>query len=139
MTAPPITILIIDDAAIARIVACKVFADDKRFEVIATANDGIEGLKALETHHPQVILLDIEMPRMDGLQFLRIARAQCAAKIVVLSGKLLPGSTVARQAHELGADAIFQKPSGTVSLDLDEASGDDLRDAIFSLVNPDSK
>jgi two-component system chemotaxis response regulator CheB/two-component system chemotaxis response regulator CheY len=81
-----------------------------------------------------LILLDIEMPEMDGLEFLRHAKLKSKAKIIVLSSVALAGSPYAAKARALGADAIVTKPSGAVSLDLVDARGLELTDVMRRLV-----
>jgi two-component system chemotaxis response regulator CheB len=81
-----------------------------------------------------LILLDIEMPEMDGLEFLRHARLKSKAKVVVLTSVAPIGSQRATQALTLGADVVITKPSGAVSYDLEEKRGTELRRAIYGLL-----
>ena len=83
---------------------------------------------------PDLILLDIEMPEMDGLEFLRHARLKSKAKVVVLTSVAPEGSVKAMQARALGADAVITKPSGAVSYDLAEKRGSELVQTIYRLL-----
>ncbi len=91
-------VMIVDDAALMRMVIKKLVEEDKRLSIIAMAQNGAEALKLLADHTPDVILLDIEMPQMDGLSFLRHARPRTEAKIIVLSSRVSAGDATASEA-----------------------------------------
>lgn len=123
----PHKIMIVDDSAMMRIVIDRFLKPCPQYQVVAFAENGKKALDALAQHPDiEMILLDIEMPEMDGLQFLRHAKMKSKAKIVILSSVTLAGSPTAAKARELGADAIVCKPSGAVSLDLAEKRGSEL-------------
>ena len=90
---------------------------------IFIANNGEEALKLLEENDIHCVVSDIKMPVMDGLTFLKHARIKSQAKVIILSSVSLTGSAKAAEARRLGADAIMTKPSGAVSMNLEEASG----------------
>ena len=71
MDAPKIRVLIVDDSAVVRQTLCEVLASDPEIEVIATAGDPFMAAERISEQLPDVITLDIEMPRMDGLTFLQ--------------------------------------------------------------------
>ena len=66
-----IKVMIVDDSAVVRQTLTDIFSSDDELEVIATAQDPIIAAKKISLHAPDVITLDVEMPRMDGLTFLR--------------------------------------------------------------------
>jgi CheY-like chemotaxis protein len=102
---------------------------------VAFAENGKKALEELDKHKDlSLILLDIEMPEMDGLEFLRYAKLKSKAKIVILSSVALAGSPYAAKARMLGADAIVTKPSGAVSLDLVDKRGDELSQVMRQMV-----
>lgn len=117
------TVMIVDDAAMMRTVLAQLLATDKRYEVVASCENGAKALAALAQAEPDIILVDIEMPVMDGIEFLRRARIKTRARILVLSGAAELGSARAGDARRLGADAVLEKPSGSVSPDLVGRSG----------------
>lgn len=127
-------VMIVDDAAMMRLYISSFIQSLPEFKVVAQAGNGQDALDKLETN-PDVdlILLDIEMPVMDGLEFLRHAKLKTRAKICMLSSVTVQGSPHAAKARELGADGIVAKPSGTVSHDLEEKSGDELASVMRSL------
>jgi len=116
-------VMVVDDAAMMRIVVQNILRGHPDFFVAGYAENGKTALAKLPQIQPDLILLDIEMPEMNGLEFLRHARLKSKAKIVILSSVAGSGSRIAVQALSLGADAIVTKPSGAVSYDLDRKTG----------------
>lgn len=128
-------VMIVDDAAMMRVVIGNFVSSLPGYQVVAAAENGKKALEQItRTPDLDLILLDIEMPEMNGLQFLRHAKMKTRAKIVVLSSVALSGSKQAAEARALGADAIVTKPSGAVSLDLADKRGDELARVIKKVV-----
>lgn len=120
-------VMIVDDSAMMRVVIGNFVAKLPGFSVAAVAENGKKALDQIAKKQAlDLILLDIEMPEMDGLQFLRHAKMKTRAKVVILSSVAVTGSKQAAEARALGADAIVTKPSGAVSLDLADKRGDEL-------------
>lgn len=105
-----IKVLVIDDSAVVRESLSKVLASDPDIEVIGTAGDPLIALKKMETALPDVITLDIEMPRMDGLTFLHQLMETNPVPVVICSSMAEVGSQNAIKALEYGAVDIIQKP-----------------------------
>lgn len=105
-----IKIMIIDDSAVVRETLSTIFSSEKDFEVIATAADPIIALKKLETITPDVITLDVEMPRMDGLSFLKKIMQIKPIPVVICSSMVESGSLNALNAMQFGAVEMIQKP-----------------------------
>lgn len=107
----PIKVLIIDDSALIRQTITEVLADDKNIKVIGSAPDPIIGVRKIQEERPDVIILDIEMARMDGLTFLRKMNETIdPIPCVICSSLATKGSPEALKAIEYGAAAIVTKP-----------------------------
>jgi chemotaxis response regulator CheB len=119
-------VMVVDDARLMRNVIAQLFATDPHFEVVATCEHGQQGLDSLKARHVDLITVDLEMPVMDGLTFLRHAALKTKAKIMVLSSVAGLGSPKALEARKLGASAVIQKPSGAVSTDLVAKTGSEI-------------
>ncbi len=133
----PKKVMLIDDSSIMRLIIRNLLATDPNLHVISSVENGKKALDNLETIQPDLILLDMEMPEMDGIGFLRVARVRTNAKIIVLSSIVTPNSPKAMQALSLGADAIVSKPSGAVSFNLKEARGIELFNEIYRQLGMD--
>ncbi|HSV32211.1 MAG TPA: chemotaxis response regulator protein-glutamate methylesterase [Atribacteraceae bacterium] len=120
----PITVMVVDDSAFMRKVVSDILAQDSDIAVIATARDGIDALEKLQSLEPDVILLDVEMPRMDGLTFLGKVLSRKAHRIIMLSALTGEGSVTTIQALAEGALDFIQKPSGSISLDIENKTGE---------------
>ncbi len=103
-------VVLADDTEDLRTILRRLLEHDGRFEVVAEAEDGHEAVQAAADHQPDVIVLDLSMPVLDGRAALpRIRTASPASRIVVLSGF---GSLDLSDAAELGADAFIAKGAG---------------------------
>lgn len=131
----PHKVMIVDDSATMRIVIVNFLKSLPEYQVVAVAENGKKALELLPKYPDlSLILLDIEMPEMNGLEFLRHAKLKTKAKIIILSSVAVSGSEYASQARSLGANAIVTKPSGALSLDLAEKRGSELVQVMKSLV-----
>lgn len=124
------SLLVVDDSFLMRRILCSIVERDPRLQVIGEAVDGADALEKVAALSPDVILLDVEMPTMDGIGFLRQARTRVAAPVIVISSVVRPGSSQAMEAIDLGAADILLKPSGVLSVDLESVRGEELLDAI---------
>lgn len=123
-------VLVVDDSSMMRRVLAEVLAGADDLVLVGEARDGEEALALAHAHDPDVILLDLEMPRLDGLGFLRAARLTVPASVIVVSSVAHIGQASAREALALGAVDLLPKPSGTLSVDLAHTRGDALLAAI---------
>ncbi|MCB0163048.1 MAG: response regulator [Anaerolineae bacterium] len=128
-------IMIVEDAAMMRIIIKNVVGDDPNLSIVGFAANGKEALEKLPSLQPDLILLDIEMPEMDGLEFLRHTRLKSRAKVIVLTSVAPVGSPKAVQARALGANAVISKPSGAVSYDLEAKRGSQLIQTIYEVLD----
>ncbi len=106
-----IRVLVVDDSAVVRQSLSSILESDPDITVIATAADPIIAVKKIMKEVPDVITLDIEMPRMDGLTFLRKIMSQHPIPVVVISSLTTAGTEVAMKALEYGASEIIGKPA----------------------------
>ncbi len=121
MAAAKIRVLIVDDSAVVRQTLGEVLASDAGIEVMATAADPYVAADRIAEEVPDVITLDIEMPRMDGLAFLRRVMAQHPIPVVICSSLAEAGTQTALQALEYGAVEIVTKPRLGVRQYLEES------------------
>ena len=129
-----ISVLIVDDSFLMRRVIRNILEKDTAFEVMGEAANGVEALEQVAQCQPDVILLDIEMPKMDGIEFLKHAALATTARIVVISSVAQLGSPQAMEALALGATDIVPKPSGVLSMDLEERKSSELLGVIRKAV-----
>ena len=106
----PIKVLIIDDSQIVRKVLKEELDQDPGIQVVGTAMDPIDASDKIETLHPDVLTLDLELPKMDGLTFLRSLMRHHPLPVVVVSAYTTKGSRLAMEALESGAVEIVPKP-----------------------------
>lgn len=107
---PKTRVLIIDDSASVRQTLKAILEEDPALEVIAAAADPFAAARYIQQELPDVITLDVEMPRMDGITFLRKLMHQCPVPVVMCSSLVEDGSETLLQAMEAGAVDIILKP-----------------------------
>lgn len=105
-----VSVLIVDDSAVARQALGKVLASDPEIEVMAAAADPYIAAKKMQNRIPDVITLDVEMPRMDGITFLQKLMKQHPIPVVICSGVTHTSPETALKAISLGAVEIISKP-----------------------------
>ena len=116
-----VRVLIIDDSASVRQAMTAVLSADPDIHVIAAAADPFAAARYIQSELPDVITLDVEMPRMDGITFLRRLMMQCPVPVVMCSSLVEDGSETLLQALEAGAVDIILKPKMGVADHLVEA------------------
>lgn len=133
MTHPARTlkVMVVDDSFLIRNILKNILKQDDSVSLIAEASNGEEALLMLEAaKSPDIILLDIDMPVMNGLQFMRSPRLKTQAKIIIISSLSRLDSAEAKEAMALGACEIINKPSGVLSVDLGETKSKEILDCI---------
>ena len=116
-----ITVLIVDDSAVVRQTLADILSSDPGIEVMAKASDPLIAAEHIARMVPDVILLDVEMPRMDGLTFLQKIMSQHPIPVVICSSLAESGSDTALHALEYGAVEIILKPRLGAKQFLEEA------------------
>lgn len=109
-------ILIVDDSAVVRKIFTEVISRQPGLEVVGTAPDPYVARDKIVQTRPDVITLDLEMPRMDGLTFLKKIMHYYPLPVIIVSSLTQKGSKMALQALELGAVEVLAKPDGACSV-----------------------
>ena len=126
---PKVRVLVIDDSASVRQTLVDVLSADPQIEVMGVASDPFVAARRIAEDVPDVITLDVEMPRMDGITFLRKLMSQRPIPVVMCSSLTEAGSETLMQALEAGAVDIILKPRIGAADHLAE-SGDRIRDVV---------
>lgn len=119
-----IKVMIVDDSALVRQVVSQAISRDPGIEVVATAQDPVFALAKLNTLTPDVLVVDIEMPRMDGLTFLKRIMAERPTPVIICSSLAEQGAQVTMEALSAGAVAIITKPKLGLKTFLEDSSND---------------
>jgi two-component system chemotaxis response regulator CheB len=117
----PIRVLIVDDSAFVRKILSDSLSKDPDIEVVGTAADPYIARGKMLALAPDVMTLDIEMPRMDGITFLKLVMKHRPMPIIIMSSLSGPGSQLALEALQHGAVDVMEKPSGSYSVTADTA------------------
>ena len=107
-------VLIVDDSAIVRTMLSNALKAEPDMEVVGLAADPFAARDLILAHKPDIITLDIEMPRMDGLTFLRQLMAQRPLPVVIVSSVTQTGSAASIDALAAGAIDVIAKPGGPI-------------------------
>lgn len=116
ITARKIRVLVVDDSAVVRRSIADALSQDAQIEVVGTACDPYVARDKILELKPDVLTLDIEMPRMDGLTFLRILQKHHPMPVVIVSSTTQAGSAAALEALSAGAVDVIAKPTSAWSL-----------------------
>ena len=111
-----IKVMIVDDSAVVRQVLVELLGADPGIEVIAAVADPLFAMQRMKLQWPDVILLDVEMPRMDGVTFLRKLMQSRPMPVIVISSLGQASCKVALEALESGAVEVLAKPGGPYSV-----------------------
>ncbi|WBY00217.1 chemotaxis response regulator protein-glutamate methylesterase [Ramlibacter tataouinensis] len=117
-------VLIVDDSAVARQALTEILSQDGGLHVQAAVADPLFAMQRMRSHWPDVIVLDIEMPRMDGLTFLRRLMAQRPTPVVVCSSLTGHGAAMTVQALAAGAVSVVAKPRAALRGNLHESAAE---------------
>jgi two-component system, chemotaxis family, protein-glutamate methylesterase/glutaminase len=119
-----IKVMIVDDSALVRQVVAQAIAKEPSIEVIATAHDPVFALEKMKAQWPDVLVVDIEMPRMDGLTFLKKVMAERPTPVIICSSLAERGAQVTMEALEAGAVSIITKPKAGLKSFLEDSAND---------------
>jgi len=114
-----VQVLVVDDSALMRNLVSRIIESSPDLTVVATAMNGKFALSKLESYKPDIMVLDIEMPEMNGIEFLRVRKEKgIEIPVVILSSVAQKGASITMEALNLGASDFIMKPSGSVSEDI---------------------
>jgi two-component system chemotaxis response regulator CheB len=116
-----IKVLIVDDSAVVRQTLSSIISEDPELEVMATAGDPFQAAEKIAQELPDIITLDVEMPRMDGLTFLKKIMSQHPIPVVICSSLTVGGSDTIHKAIQYGAVEIITKPKMGTKVFLEES------------------
>ncbi|WP_392486868.1 chemotaxis response regulator protein-glutamate methylesterase [Haloimpatiens sp. FM7315] len=117
--------MVVDDSALMRKIISDMINNEEDMEVVAVAKNGEELLEKLEAIKPQVITLDVEMPKMDGITALKeMKKRNLDIPVIMLSSISNQGARQTIDCLEKGAFDFLAKPSGTISLDIEKVKND---------------
>jgi two-component system, chemotaxis family, protein-glutamate methylesterase/glutaminase len=119
-----IRVLVVDDSALMRKLIPQVLQRDSSIEVIGTAMDGAIGLKKIEELRPNVVTLDLDMPRMDGIEMLRQITRRHHIPVIVVSAHTEEGASLTLKALALGAFDFVTKPQEAAAGRLDQIASE---------------
>lgn len=124
-------ILIVDDSALMRRVICDIINSDETFQVVDSCRDGLEAYEKLKTKKYDGVVLDVNMPRMDGLELLKqLQRDKIKATVIMVSTMTTKDADVTILAMERGAVDFVTKPTNVI-----EAKGVDFKQRLLSVLN----
>lgn len=108
-------ILVVDDSALTRRVLCDIINSDKRFQVVAKATNGLEAFDLLSRNSYDAVVLDVNMPKMNGIELLKeLRKYKIAAKVMMASTDTREGAKVTMDALDLGALDFIYKPNNAI-------------------------
>ena len=119
-------LLIVDDSFVMRALLRGMVTSDPDLEVAGEAKNGLEALQQVQNLLPDLVLLDIEMPHMDGIECMKRLRLMSTVPVIVVSSVAQAGSPHALEARKYGAADVIAKPSGAMSLDLNTKKGHEI-------------
>jgi len=122
-----IRVLIADDSALMRKLLREILSRDPEIEVVGVAKDGLEAVKEVLDKSPDVLVLDIEMPKMNGLEVLKKLSKLKPTPTVVFSAFTKEDTQLTINALNLGAIDVVSKPGGPISLDISEVADELVR------------
>jgi len=119
-----IKVMIVDDSALVRQVVSQAISREPEIKVIATAQDPVFAMEKMKNNWPDVLIVDIEMPRMDGLTFLKKVMAEHPTPVIICSSLAERGAQVTMEALAAGAVTIITKPKAGLKSFLEDSAND---------------
>jgi len=120
----PVRVLVVDDSALMRKLIPQILERDTGIQVVGTAMDGSFGLKKIDELKPQVVTLDLEMPRMDGIETLREIHKKHRIPVIVVSAHTTQGASATFKALSLGAFDFVAKPKDAAQARMEDIAAE---------------
>jgi len=120
----PIRILVVDDSLLMRRVLSDLLQSDPRISVVGTANDGEDAIAKVSALNPDVVTMDVEMPKMNGLTALRKIMEIHPVPVIMVSSLTQREAALTLRALEIGAVDYMPKPNGPTSLNMDSVKNE---------------
>jgi two-component system chemotaxis response regulator CheB len=118
-----VRVLLVEDSVVQREILRRILGADATFTIVAEARNGTEAVRLAEDHRPDVVLMDIHMPDMNGVEATREIMRRCPVPIVIASATLKKHDIdMGLEALNAGAVTVMAKPEGAVLLNLDKIS-----------------
>ncbi|GAQ94236.1 two-component system, chemotaxis family, response regulator CheB [Thermodesulfovibrio aggregans] len=118
-----IKVLVVDDSAFMRRAITSMLQEDPEIKVIGTARDGLEAVQMVQELKPDVVTMDVEMPRMDGITALKEIMQKCPVPVIMVSSLTTEGAKVTIEALELGAVDFIPKNLAELSVNIVKIKG----------------
>lgn len=122
MASEKIKVVIVDDSAFMRMVLKDIVDSQADMQVVGVAKDGLEALQVIEEKKPDVVTLDVEMPRLNGIEALKRIVQKYPVRVIMVSSLTEEGADITITALSLGAVDFLTKPSGSTSLTFREVA-----------------
>jgi len=122
MAQTKIRVVVVDDSAFMRMVLKDIIDSQPDMQVVGVAKDGLEALQLIEEKKPDVVTLDVEMPRMNGIEVLKRIAQRYPVRVIMVSSLTEEGADITITALTLGAVDFLTKPSGSTSLTFREVA-----------------
>ena len=113
-----VRVMVVDDSAFMRTALTRMIESDPSLQVVATAQDGCEALQKIPAIQPDVVTLDVEMPRLNGLETLKRIMSEYPRPVIMISSVTQEGAEITFEALGLGAFDYIPKQMSRVSLDI---------------------
>lgn len=120
----PVRVLVVDDSAFMRKAISMMIEDDQDIQVIGTARDGLDAIEKVKSLNPDLVTLDVEMPRMDGITALKKIMKEHPLPVLMVSSLTIEGARSTIDALSAGAVDFIPKELSYVSLDITKIKGD---------------
>jgi len=134
-----IRVLVVDDSAFMRKMIPRILNTCSKIEVVGTAMDGVFAMEKIETLRPDVITLDVSMPRMDGIETLRNIVSDFRIPTVMVSSATKKDAELTIQALQIGAFDFVTKPNSSISLNINDVKSELIEKVRIAYENPVSR